>query len=735
MKIVGYSDRLSVRPGRSIRFMVSCEHPTYWARIVRLRHTDTNPAGPGFLTDPVSSAVEGEYPGRDQEIRTGSYVVIPHDRRLACRDGFTLQAWICPTTPNLGEQSIIAKMTPDGESGYGLRIEPDRSLGLAVGGDDGNHRLSTGVPLLAAEWYFIAGSFDADNGRLTLLQQPVSCWLAEGSTVFVEATVGVGKVAENQADMLMAANWSAGTDGVVPANHFNGKIDHPRLYDLAFPRGDTDAAAKAVAPVARWDFSRDIGSDRVTDSSANGQHGRAVNLPARGMTGHNWSGDEVDFKVATDQYGAIHFHDDDLEDAGWDEAFTWTVPEETSSGVYAVHLQSEGGEDYLPFAVAPKAEGPHAAIAFLLPTLTYQVYANQQFRDPIRKTLGQPTEKSTAPQDQYMRDYQLLSTYDSHNDGSGVCYASRLRPLLNIRPGYRSPPQSLAGGWPRLLNADMHLAHWLDGKGFAYDVITDDDLNDEGVSVLEPYQVVLTGTHPEYWTAPMVNGMASYQEQGGRLMYLGGNGFYWIASFDPHRPHLTEVRRWRGSRAWDGKPGEHYHSTTGEMGGLWRYRNREPQKMLGIGFTSAGSGENRPYRRLPDSFDARAAFIFSGIDKEELIGDTPALVLGHGAGGFEIDRIDYALGTPLQALVLARTHDHPDSYQFAVEDQLCSNPFTGGSQNDLVHADMVYFEGPNGGAVFSVGSIAWCSCLSYNGADNNVSRLTENVLRKFVGES
>ena len=44
---------------------------------------------------------------------------------------------------------------------------------------------------------------------------------------------------------------------------------------------------------------------------------------------------------------------------------------------------------------------------------------------------------------------------------------------------------------------------------------------------------------------------------------------------------------------------------------------------------------------------------------------------------------------------------------------------------------MVFFERPNGGAVFSVGSITWCGSLSHNDYDNNVSRITENVLRRF----
>ena len=46
--------------------------------------------------------------------------------------------------------------------------------------------------------------------------------------------------------------------------------------------------------------------------------------------------------------------------------------------------------------------------------------------------------------------------------------------------------------------------------------------------------------------------------------------------------------------------------------------------------------------------------------------------------------------------------------------------------------DLVFFETPNGGAVFSTGSIAWAGSLAHNGYDNNVSRLTENVLRRFL---
>jgi N,N-dimethylformamidase len=49
-----------------------------------------------------------------------------------------------------------------------------------------------------------------------------------------------------------------------------------------------------------------------------------------------------------------------------------------------------------------------------------------------------------------------------------------------------------------------------------------------------------------------------------------------------------------------------------------------------------------------------------------------------------------------------------------------------------IHADLVFFETPDGGAVFSTGSIAYAGSLSWNGFDNNICRLTTNVLRRFA---
>ena len=107
--------------------------------------------------------------------------------------------------------------------------------------------------------------------------------------------------------------------------------------------------------------------------------------------------------------------------------------------------------------------------------------------------------------DLYLNEHREygLSTYSCHSDGSGVCYSSRLRPILNMRPKYRhwlSP--SL---WQ--LNADLHLTDWLEEKNINYDVHTDEDLDREGVDLLNRYQVVLTGSHPEYSSESMLEPM------------------------------------------------------------------------------------------------------------------------------------------------------------------------------------------------------------------------------------
>ena len=87
--------------------------------------------------------------------------------------------------------------------------------------------------------------------------------------------------------------------------------------------------------------------------------------------------------------------------------------------------------------------------------------------------------------------------------------------------------------------------------------------------------------------------------------------------------------------------------------------------------------------------------------------------------------------SPAHALLLATASGFDETYQHVVEEVDSSNK---GPVDALVKADMVYFEYPNGGAVFSVGSISWNGALSYDGYNNTVARITNNVLKRFASD-
>jgi N,N-dimethylformamidase len=734
MRLVGYSDRLSVAPGETIAFHVSSAHATYRTDIVRLIHGDPNPLGPGFIEETVPSDVAGEYPGRVQEIAPGSFIIVPDHPALRLAASFTIQMWFLPTTPEQATQALVSKWSRREPAGFALMIE-EGALALWLGTGSGDIvRLTSSAPPGTGRWHFVAASFDAATGEMRVIQEPLFTWPLDPARSSATARIDARPFPPAEGPLLMAA--MPGESAGRTVDHYNGKIDRPSLFNRALSDAELAALKGGGSPldlpdalIAAWDFSQEIASSRVIDRSPLALHGAVVNLPARAMTGANWSGEESNFLHAPEQYGAIHFHDDDLDDAGWETDFTYTIPADLPSGIYAARLRGGEDEDHLPFVVRPPRGGATNRIAFLIPTFTYLAYANEHM--PVEPLSLFPFADLEAHQTeyQYIAEHGLNSLYDLHHDGSGVRYASWKRPLVNLRPRaiFR------IYGAPERLGADLYLTHWLHQQGFAYDTIADENLHVEGEALLSPYRVVVTGTHPEYWTRPMLDALDRYLDDGGRLMYLGGNGFYWVTGVDPERPHVIEIRRWRGTETWEAEPGEAVLSTTGEPGGLWRHRNRAPQQRMGVGFTAQGNDWARPYVRQPESDDPRAAFIFAGVDGDT-IGAGPSLMLRSGAAGYEIDRADRALGTPPHALLLASATGFSDSYQHVVEEMLSTDDEQGGTTNPLVRADMVYFEGPNGGAVFSVGSIAWCGALFANDGDNDVSRVTGNVLRRFASD-
>ena len=137
-----------------------------------------------------------------------------------------------------------------------------------------------------------------------------------------------------------------------------------------------------------------------------------------------------------------------------------------------------------------------------------------------------------------------------------------------------------------------------------------------------------------------------------------------------------------------------------------------------------------------DSNDSRVDFIFKGVNRDdELIGDHPSLMLNHGAAGDEVDRLDFGLGTPPHALLLATSAGrHTKAYHHVIEEMFTTDSSQHGEVNEFVRSDVVFFETPKGGAVFSTGSINWCGVLSYDEYNNDISVITDNVVTRFASD-
>jgi N,N-dimethylformamidase len=747
LAITGYCDRPNVAPGETLSFHIDCRaRQKYQAALIRLVSDSDDPRGPGALTRRVPSNIDGIHDGFPQWTTTGSFVEVPDpEASLALAAGGTLHLFLYATTPDR-PQTVIGRWDEVTARGWALAIE-DGFLTFTIGDGTARQRLASPKRLFPEVWYSVAVVLDLSRLTLLLSQETkvnrVNSRL--GRVVALDSNAEASDAlrvspADSEAPLLIAAKVVERRDGrCLACGNFNGKIDSPKVFGpVAVSVADLHAGGVPdAARLAHWDFShgitsRGIASDEATDISGNALHGRCINQPDRAMTGWNWDGHEEHFVHCSEQYGALWFHEDSLDDCRWQPSFHLRVPDGLPSGIYAVHLESEGEVDRVPFFVTPPRGMATAKAALLIPTLSYLAYANalvMQSSPVAQAIIGITT--TLGAHDLELNENTAkygLSTYEHHGDGRGVQYSSWRRPILPMRPHNRHE-YGMAWAFP----ADLQLVDWLEHQDVPYDVITDHDLHRDGAALLRRYNVVMTGNHPEYYTEAMLDAWEDYLAGGGRAMYLGANGFYWITSVHPDKPWLMEVRKGEsGDQAWRARSGEYHHSTTGERGGLWRHRGRPPQKIFGTGYGSHGLDVSTGYVQMPDTGDPRLAWLMRGIAGDEIIGDFGQV--NGGAAGLEMDRIDYAQGTPPNAMLIACSLGHSANAMLVPEELYFNRPGANGEEDASVRADLVYFTAGRGGAVFSTSSIAWCGSLAHNGYRNNVSTITRNVLERFAAD-
>jgi hypothetical protein len=416
-----------------------------------------------------------------------------------------------------------------------------------------------------------------------------------------------------------------------------------------------------------------------------------------------------------------------------------SLPRDLKSGIYAVEVVSKDrkAQDMITFIVRsfpPSPKKGEGKVAMVLSTFTYLAYANEHLWDRERSSaidvapgFDLSQVKTTEDFTKLMRRNDLgLSLYDVHRDGSGNVFSTAKRPILNFRPNYIM----WAFGRPRELSADSMMIGFLERHGISYDIVTDHDLHTYGVKAIESYDVVLTGSHPEYPTLESYSAYQNYASQGGSLMYLGGNGFYWVTALDSARPWRLEVRRGdQGVRTYSMGGGERFLSLNGTQGGLWRSRGLSSHVLFGVAFCAEGVEAGVPFRRTDAGTSPEFCWMFEGIPDGELIGEYG---LGGGASGDEVDSYDVACGSPTNAVVVATSTGHPDGFGIAPE--CVGFPIIGtlGTQTSEIRSDIVYYPTSAGGGIFSVGSINWFCSLGWDDYNNHVATMTLNVIKHLL---
>ncbi|HWU55066.1 MAG TPA: N,N-dimethylformamidase beta subunit family domain-containing protein [Rhizomicrobium sp.] len=733
--VVGYSDQITVRPGEKITFHVSTYAPgDYKASLVRVINGDSLSGAGRFRVDPVAADFARSYPGSEQKTWPGSYVTFDTASPsgiVGSKQDFSVVALIKPTLPGKGPQFVASQWDQTRKTGWAIGIDERGEGALWVGQGGGRFfKLRTSRFIQPNHWTMLGASFDAASGEWRVydvlltdpnftLESPTDPWhyifgtrrLARDWTVATGTPMRFG-----------AGSGEAMANGQpAPVALFNGRIDGVRISGKVLHPTDMIRVATATKldevsgddVRGFWSFGRGIGTLTVYDATAAAWNGRGVNWPQRAMKGYHWKS-STDWRKQPDEFSAMYFREDDLLDAEWTPSFSYTVPKGLRSGIYAVHLQHGTSEHYVPFFVAPPKGIATAPTAFLIPTTTYLAYTN--WTRNFAQLERYPAFHFNADDIDFLMQHPEFGRglYDQHIDGTLVTRSSWRRPLLTVT----------LKTWLHLINSDTQIVDWLEHEKLPYDIITDDLVHKEGKALLSRYRTVITGQHPEYQSPEIFTAVKDYMSSGGRFMYLGGNGFQNPAAWRNDGIPAVELRR-LNETYWTPQnfEGERRFELNGVDNLEWDHSWLTHNLGLKYAGTTFGSG-NTYYKVLPDSKNQRAAFIFAGVTSE-IIGDYGTHF--GGAAGDEFDRLDYEAGTPRHALHLAKSEGTP--LPVWATGQLAAKMRD--DYDNKSYASIIFFETPSGGAVFSVGSMAYIGALNHNSFDNDIARISTNVLKRF----
>jgi N,N-dimethylformamidase len=633
-RISGYTPTWHIQPGMSVPVHASTALDRFYARLIRF-HSAIGPDGSWERSSTVIdvSGLHEPFEGAEYPVIRGSHATV-RDIGCDCVTGISVGVWL--KAAPAAESVLVHLERSDGDTD--VILGEDSSVVVRAAGPPGHpgapgESVPTRLHLSPNRWYQVGTLFEL-NGSCRVIIRDSLTGLTE-SARFTAAPRGT------LATLSVGGRRSA-ADPAVLEGCLDAKVEHLQLWAGRVPAAEELTGGPGSSSQGHWDFAQQPYRDTVGDSAGRFPDLVLANAPTRAVTSSAWRGQSADFTADPGLYAAVFLHRDDLADARWPAAFEVQIPRDAASGVYCLVLSERQDAVYadassfypIPLFVAP-ARPAQADIALVLPTFSYRAYANNTKyadADPALYELKGPTRSAIVYD--YCLDQQLRSLYCSHPDGSGVHLASLLRPQASVRPDLISQLHS----FPHQMSADLEIVQWLESLGVRYDVLTDEILHERGSEVLRRYKAVLTGTHPEYSTRQLLDAYSGYLDLGGRLLYLGGNGFILRVTISDSQPWLQELRRGDNGSIWDDSPGEMRHQMDGEPGGMWRAIGRPPNVLTGLGYAAIGFSGDGDYRVPADAeMDRLPPLLRAAVDT----------VRGRpfGVAGLELDCYDPLLGS------------------------------------------------------------------------------------------
>ncbi len=369
----------------------------------------------------------------------------------------------------------------------------------------------------------------------------------------------------------------------------------------------------------------------------------------------------------------------------WSSSYTLTVPATWTSGVYLAKLKNANGFDSGTIFVV-RDDNRSADFLYKQSVNTYQAY-NEYPEGVNGKSLYEPNIIGEIP-----RAYKV-----SYN-----------RPYGGYETG--------TNGYGDFVLWELSLVKWLEKEGYDVAYTTDVDFQTNGAGLANHKNFISPG-HDEYWSKEIRDAADAKRSVGGNLAFFGANNAYWQVRFEPDSngvPNRTMVGYKEDAFTMDPIADPALKT------GLFRstFVNRPEQTLQGVQFITYNHGFTAStYTPLIVKNTSHWVYEGTGLVDGQAI---PGIV------GYEIDSIQPAF--PM-----------PTSTEFSI---LAESPFLSIDGQTYIQNSVIY-KTPQGGWVFSSGTIGWEFALDFDPSYSffgdktspAISTISKNILNRMLATS